>query len=131
MALTPSLADITRRGHPLPASAEGLVDRDQARGRVGARLREAVLIRQLRALGVEHVEEIHQAALVASACNVGGRLAGGRRRGSITQAVARTGVGDERILGLLQRPEYGLLVGCERRIGPRTTARHPGMHPPE
>src|SRR4029077_16503073 len=121
----------TRQWRTLPTSAEGFVDGDQARCGIGARLREAILVHELCALGVEHFEEVGRSTLVARARNTCGRLAGGRRRRGITQAVTSARVRAERVLGLFQRPQHGRLVPRERCVGAGTAAGHLGPHAPE
>ena len=59
--LAPSLADITRQGCALPATAQRFVDRDQAGRGIGARLRQPVLGLELGAFGIQHFEEVDDA----------------------------------------------------------------------
>src|SRR5579862_5901084 len=120
--LASRLMYIMRRGRQFPASAQGLVDGDEAGGRVGARLRKTVLRFQLCALRVEHVEEVHQSPLVASTRDARGRSArfGSLRR--VAETVAGAGVSDEGVLGVLEGAQHSLLVGGEGDVGPGTAA---------
>src|SRR5207244_3861695 len=129
-SLASGLSDIARRGCHFPAASEGLVHGDEGRRGLRARPREAILGRELRALGVEHFEKVDQAALVAGARDARRGEALLRCIGGVLQALARARMGDERILGLLERPQHRLLVAGEGDVGARVALGDPGLHAP-
>src|SRR5258706_546571 len=63
-----------RQWHLFPAPAQGLVDGDQAGRSLSAALRQTILVLELRALGIEHLQKIDQPTLKAQSCQLCGEI---------------------------------------------------------
>ena len=93
-----------------PAAAERLIQTDVGGGAVGSGGEQAVLQRQQRALGIEHVEEVDLAGLITLArefVRLAGEL-GGLFQGG--EAFRGASAGDEGVLGIGKRREHCLPV---------------------
>src|SRR5438093_726531 len=108
---------LARRGEHLPRAAECLVDRDDRHAHVGLALREELLRLEESALRVEHLEEVRGAVLVAQARELRGLAARALGLGERALAFERLAVADERVLGLFEREQDGVLVLRERGVG--------------
>src|SRR5690606_3190785 len=95
-------------------AAERLVDGDHAREHGGFGLRNRVVRLELGALGVEQREEIHGPFAVADPGDRRGTRALACRLGEPDQSLLLLAIGRQRVLGLLDRAERGLLELCQR-----------------
>ena len=100
------------RGFPTPA--QGLVDRNQAGGGLGTAAGQPVLGLEQGPLGVQHLQEVAGAVFITYPRQAGGGIAGPDRGLIVYQPVARPRMCHQRILGFLQRLEYGLFVAQQR-----------------
>ena len=104
-------------GIDLPASAQRFVNGDEAGGSAGFALGQLGLDGELRALGIEHREEIVHAAVVTLA---GQRHGLDRRMLGCPQIIAADLLASEinqGVLGFLERVQDGLFVGGQLGVG--------------
>src|SRR5258705_2464228 len=117
-----------RQWQLFPAPAQGLVDGDQAGRSLSAALRQTILVLELRALGIEHLQKIDQPTLKAQSCQLCGGMAGLSRALEMVKALAGARMGDECALGFFQRTQYNLLVACQCGLIARARACNPGAN---
>ena len=100
----------------LPAAAERLVEQHERERRVRGAPRKLVLRLEQAALGVEHRQEAVGAVPIAQAREVRRLLA--RFRGDFEARLARTRAreSEQRVLGLLEGDQDGLLVAQQRGV---------------
>jgi dipeptidyl aminopeptidase/acylaminoacyl peptidase len=104
-----------------PAARHRPVEPDQRHGGAGFALHETILGLELRALGVQHLQEVGHAAIEAQTRQASGFTPGRGRGLKMLTLPLQSGVAHQRILGLLERPQHRLLVAGEvlGRIGIR------------
>ena len=101
----------------MPAAAQGLVECHETGRGLAPRLDEPVFGFQLRALGVEYVQEVGRAAVVTQLRELCGTFAGLYGFAQQIEALPVPAVGNKRVLGFFQRAQNGLLVAGKRAVG--------------
>src|SRR5687768_11771471 len=122
---------LARERRILPASPQGLVDRNQAGRRLGPSLSQSVLCLEQSPLGIEHLEEIGGSVLVTQPSEARRGPAGAGGCVDVREPFAGAGMRDERVLGLLERQQDGLLVPRQSALGARAARGDAGSHTPE